>query len=35
MHQAYTKKRFELATVTFFPLVQQELKVASSEAFVL
>jgi len=34
MHQAYTRKRLELATVTFFPLVQQELRVRSNQALV-
>jgi hypothetical protein len=35
MHQAFTQKRLELATVTFFPLVQEELKVKSNQALVL
>jgi hypothetical protein len=34
MHQSYTRKRLELATVTFFALVQQQLTVRSNQALV-
>ena len=32
MHQAYTRKRLELATVTLFPMVQRELRVKTNQA---